>query len=211
MPKIKVFASCVALLGDLVDSRHSDRPTSHVALLEAIEQTNAKVPQLDPLRVTVGDEIQGVYATMGDALTASFTLRNILHGTTDIRFGFGGGEVRIVDAERGIQDGSGWILAREAINAAEESADDTPGIRSAVRDERPEANPLTEAMSQLIDAEIHRLGDGPRASLTALWNGLDNKSSAKLLDISPSANSQRVRTNAIRTLVEAMRALARLA
>lgn len=211
MPKIQAFPSCVALLGDLVDSRHSDRPAAHAALVDAIEQANAKVPQLDALRVTVGDELQGVYATMGDAFAASFELRNILSGTTDIRFGFGGGEVRVVDADRGIQDGSGWILAREAINTAEESADDTPGIRSAVRDERPEANPLTEPMSQLVDAELHRLGEGPRASLTAMWDGLDNKSSAKLLGISASANSQRVRTNAIRALVEAMHALTRLA
>lgn len=210
MPKIQAFPSCVALLGDLVDSRHSDRPAAHAALVDAIEQANAKVPQLDALRVTVGDELQGVYATMGDAFAASFELRNILSGTTDIRFGFGGGEVRVVDADRGIQDGSAWILAREAVESAEAADSDTPGIRTAIRDSRDEANPLTEPTSQLIDAELHRLGDGPRASLTALWDGLDNQSSAEALGISPSANSQRVRTNALRPLVAAMRGLAAL-
>lgn len=210
MSNIQVFPSCVALLGDLVDSRHSDRPAAHAALVDAIEQANAKVPQLDALRVTVGDELQGVYATMGDAFAASFELRNILSGTTDIRFGLGGGEVRVVDADRGIQDGSAWILAREAVESAEAADSDAPGIRTAIRDSRDEANPLTEPTSQLIDAELHRLGDGPRASLTALWDGLDNQSSAEALGISPSANSQRVRTNALRPLVAAMRGLAAL-
>ncbi len=200
----------MALLGDLVDSRHSDRPAAHAALVDAIEQANAKVPQLDALRVTVGDELQGVYATMGDAFAASFELRNILSGTTDIRFGLGGGEVRVVDADRGIQDGSAWILAREAVESAEAADSDAPGIRTAIRDSRDEANPLTEPTSQLIDAELHRLGDGPRASLTALWDGLDNQSSAEALGISPSANSQRVRTNALRPLIAAMRGLAAL-
>lgn len=210
MSNIQVFPSCVALLGDLVDSRHSDRPAAHAALVDAIEQANAKVPQLDALRVTVGDELQGVYATMGDAFAASFELRNILSGTTDIRFGLGGGEVRVVDADRGIQDGSAWILAREAVESAEAADSDAPGIRTAIRDSRDEANPLTEPTSQLIDAELHRLGDGPRASLTALWDGLDNQSSAEALGISPSANSQRVRTNALRPLIAAMRGLAAL-
>lgn len=193
-----------------MDSRVSDRPAVHDALLDAIEQTNAKVSQLDPLRVTVGDEIQGVYATLGDALAATFALRNIIADTTDIRFGMGGGAVRVVDAERGIQDGSAWILAREAVEAAEAADDDSPGVRTAIRDSRPAANPLAEAASQLVDAELHRLGDGPRASLTALWDGLDNQSSAKLLGITPSANSQRVRTNALRPLATAMRALTAL-
>lgn len=209
MPVIQVFPSCVALLGDLVGSRAGDRTRSHEAVLTAIEETNAKVPQLDPLRVTVGDEVQGVYASMGDALHASLELRNRLVGVVDVRFGLGGGEVRILDAARGIQDGAAWAQAREAIDAVEALAAEPGmgGLRTAISDSREAMNPLAEPLCQLVDAQLGRLGAGPRASFTALWDGLDNQSAAALLGISPSANSQRVTGNQLRPLLTAARAL----
>ncbi len=212
MADIQVFPSCVALLGDLVSSRSGDRAQSHEAVLAAIEETNANVPQLDALRVTVGDELQGVYASLGDAFRASLELRNRLAGTVDVRFGFGGGKVRILDEARGIQDGPAWSLAREAIDAAKALAAEPgrQGLRTAVRDGRDVANPLTEPLSQLIDTHLGRLRARPRATFTALWDGLDNQTTAHLLGITPSANSQRVTGNQLRSLLTAARALAAL-
>jgi hypothetical protein len=209
MADIQVFPSCVALLGDLVGSREADRPSAHAAVLRAIEEANAKVPQLDVLRVTVGDELQGVYATLGGAFAASFLLRNALAGRVDVRFGFGGGEVRVVDAERGIQDGSAWLLARQAIESAEARSREAGygGIRTAVTDARPVASPFAEPVSQLVDAHLHRLKEGPRATLTALLADIDNQAAASQLGISPSANSQRIVNNDLRPLAAAIRAL----
>ena len=197
---------------DIVSSRTSERRQSHVHVLEAIDATNAEVPALDQLRVTVGDEMQGVYATLGEALAASFTLRNRLVGHVDVRFGVGVGEVRIVDAERGIQDGSAWALAREAIDAVEQQSREPGwrGLRTAVRDETSSANPLVEPAVQLVDAHLAALGAGPRASFTALYEGLDNRQAAARLGISPSANSQRVTNNELRPLLAMVRALTAL-
>lgn len=212
MSKIKEYPSSIGLLGDIVASRHSDRKAAHASLLSAIEETNTRVCALHPLRVTVGDEFQGVYRSLGDALNASYELRNLLYPGLDIRFGLGGGDIQIIDETLGIQDGSGWHLAREAIEEAWRLGNSaaTAGIRTSIRDERGIANGLAEASAQLIDACLYALGDGPRRSLRAIYDGLDNQSSAKLLGVSPSANSQRVITNNLRPLARLMKEMTKL-
>lgn len=209
---MKRFSSCVALLADQIESRQTDRAATHPAILAAIEETNARVPTLDALRVTVGDELQGVYATLGDALTASHVLRGLLLGATELRFGLGGGEVRVIDAERGIQDGSAWWRARDAIDEVEKLAAEAgfSGLRTGIGDERDIANPLTVAMIRLVDAHLARLRDGAREALRSLLDGHNNQTAAKLAGISPSANSQRINNNDLRVLADAIETLGRL-
>ena len=67
------------------------------------------------LRVTVGDEFQGTYATLGEAVEAALRVRLALLPEVDTRFGLGRGEVTVLDARRGIEDGPGWWAARAAI------------------------------------------------------------------------------------------------
>lgn len=213
MSEMKVFTSCVAMLVDLVDSRSSDRLASHQALLDVLPQVNQEHPTLDPLRVTVGDELQAVYATLGDALAASYRLRLLLDGTVALRFGLGGGEVRVIDRERGIQDGSAWWRAREAIDGVEALAEQPQysGARTGIVDGRGEADDaLTLASVALVDAHLERLRSGVAVSLRAMLEGLDNRAAAELAGISASANSQRVRTNQLRPLADAMLALGTL-
>ncbi|RMB61120.1 SatD family protein [Tessaracoccus antarcticus] len=206
---MKVLPECVALLGDLVASRTTDRSHVHAALLRGIDETNARVPALDALRVTVGDEVQGLYASVGDALGASVALRNALFGTADMRFGIGGGDVRIIDDERGIQDGSAWWLARDAINAAEALAGQAgyTGVRTAVRDQRQAAVAAADGMVRLVDVSVDALRDGARRSLIGLLNGLENAEVARLEGITESANSQRVIHNSLRVLADAITAV----
>lgn len=206
MPKIQAFPSCVALLGDLVDSRHSDRPAAHAALVDAIEQANAKVPQLDALRVTVGDELQGVYETLDGALRAAYALRLAVAPEVDLRAGIGIGEVKVIDAERGIQDGSAWWRAREAIDAVRDRASDAGyrGTRTAVVGVE---EPLLEATVGLIDAHLSGLRGGTVGTLRGLLEGLSNAEIAEREGISESANSQRVANNDLRPLADAIRAL----
>lgn len=209
MAEVKVLTESVALLGDLVSSRTTERAELHETLLGVIDRTNEQVRSLDPLRVTVGDEVQGVYATLGDALRAAHTVRNELFGTADMRFGIGGGDIRIIDAERGIQDGNAWWLAREAIDFAENLAGQAGygGVRTAIRDERLTALPAAEAFAQLADSSLAGLRDGARRSLTGLLKGLDNAEVARREGISESANSQRVQHNDLRVLADAITAL----
>lgn len=202
----------VALLIDVVASRAADRSALHAAILAAADAANAAVPAVDPLYPTVGDELQGVYRSLGDALSAAFTLRLTLAPGWDVRCGLGGGEVIVVDAARRIQDGSAWWLAREAIDwVAERST--RPGyeaVRTAIRDERPAADPLADPTARLVDAHIARLRPAVVGTLRGLWEGLDNAAAAEREGISPSANSQRIRTNQLRPLVDTMRALGEL-
>lgn len=212
MSKVKKFTSCAALLIDQVESRHTNRSAIHPRILEAIESTNQEVTPLDPLRVTVGDEIQAIYATLGDALRASHFIRAELFDEIELRFGIGVGEVEIIDAKRGIQDGSAWWRAREAINEIEQLAAEpgTAGLRTGILDERANTNPLTVAAARLVDTQLFRLRAGAREALRSLLTGLDNQTSAKLAGISPSANSQRIINNDLRTLADAIQALGRL-
>ncbi len=212
---MKVFTSCVALLADIVDSRSSDRVTAHHAVVDVLSQVNQEHPTLHPLRVTVGDELQGVYATLGAALAASWRLRLLLEGKVELRFGLGGGDVRVIDAQRGIQDGDAWWRAREAIDGIEQLADDPQylGVRTGIIDGRDAATPfahLTVTSARLADVRFASLRTGARTSLRLLLEGLDNRRAAEAAGISASANSQRVRTNQLRVLADAIEALAQL-
>ena len=202
----------VALLADLVASRTADRTRLHDAVIEAAATVNDRVSSVDQLRPTVGDELQGVYATLGDALAASFTLRLSLAPTWDVRFGIGGGQVRTVDPELRIQDGSAWWLAREAIDWVHAFADAKGhgSARTAIRDERAQATPQADALVRLIDAHFARLRDGAVNTFGGMWAGLDNAAIAQREGISESANSQRVINNDLRPLLDAMSALTTL-
>lgn len=212
MGRIQLFPECTALLGDVVRSRDSRRAAVHDAILAAIETTNAAVPTLDPLRVTVGDELQGVYASVGDAVAATMMLRDELLGTAELRVGLGGGEVRVVDAERGIQDGSAWWNAREAIERAEETSR-RPGhraARTALVDGRAAANPLADPLLRLLDAELDRLSEATRRTWRDLRRGTPNLEAAAREQVSPSAISQRINDNGLRPLLDVVETLTAL-
>ena len=209
MTKVKRFPECVAVLVDIVASREGDRSASHAAILDAIEAVNSRTKPLGSLRVTVGDEMQGIYPTLGEALHATFELRDLLFGAVDLRFGLGGGDVEVVDFERGIQDGSAWWRAREATDHVRHLAD-LPGhasARTCIRDSRDVAVPAADELVRLVDAHLASLRDGSRRSLIGLLAGKDNAEVASAEGITPSANSQRVNSGALRPLADAIWAL----
>lgn len=204
-----------ALLADVVGSRDGDRERSHRSLLGAIDHTNRQHPALDDLRPTVGDEAQGVYDTLGHAIAAAYALR--LTAATadhpvDLRIGIGIGEVRTIDAQRNIQDGSAWWAAREAIETAETAADNSHFnyVRTHVIDARADANPLTNPTLRLIDAMLAELRPETLRTFRHLVDGMSNQDAAAQLGISAQANSQRVITHRMRTVAEAIQTLATL-
>ena len=129
--------------------------------MAAAEDVNLGVASLSPLTTTVGDELQGVYPTLGAALEAAFSLRLALAPRWEVRFGLGGGELRVIDAERGIQDGSAWWSARDALEWVEEQAGRKgyASARTAIRDGREQATPQADAMVRLVDASLARVRD----------------------------------------------------
>lgn len=112
----------VALIGDVVRSKqHGDRRALQERVLAALDAVNRKIPALQPLEVTIGDEFQGVYRSIPLAVQASLLLRLRLLPESDTRYGLGLGSFTVFDADRHpqSQDGPAWWAAREAIEYVE--------------------------------------------------------------------------------------------
>ena len=212
MAEKKVSRGAVALIGDIVESRtHRDRQALHDAVEAALQRANTDVPVDDPAVITLGDEFQGVYQTLGDALRASFLIRAQLHGTADVRFGVGRGAVSTLDPVRGIHDGPAYWAARDAIVLAEEKAGraQTRTSRTAyvAPDEPPEQVAAVQAALDCLDFMVGSLSTTSRQILGGLMQGHAQHDLAAAVGISPSAVSQRVRRDGIGVALEAMTTL----
>lgn len=195
--------ACVALLADLVDSRASDdRRALHGRVTAALAATNEQFRALDALRITVGDEFQGLYPTLGAALGASYAVRLGLGGTDDVRFGIGRGEVTVIDPDTNLQDGSAWWAARTAIEDVERRA---KGAHRALRTGvGPDADPLLVTCVETVDALLAGLDESGRAIAASLLAGATQADAAASLGVSPSAVSQRVARGGIAIVVDAI-------
>ena len=78
-----------------------DRRAAPQTVVAALSRVNDTVESVTPLRSTVGDGFQGVYAHLGQALWAAFLLRVDLAPDIDVRFGIARGKVKDLDVERG--------------------------------------------------------------------------------------------------------------
>ncbi|QIG38075.1 hypothetical protein G5T42_00055 [Microbacterium sp. 4R-513] len=108
----------IATIADIVGSRRLvDRADAQRMLDTTIEEIEKELPlALEPLRPTVGDELQGVYATLDHALASLLLLQLALPDDVGCRFGLGIGPVETFDSASGrLQDGPGWWAARAAI------------------------------------------------------------------------------------------------
>lgn len=203
-----------ALIGDVVHSRRAgDRHALHERLATALEQVNDLLDPVTPLRVTVGDEYQGGFATVGGALRASLRLRLALAPEADVRHGLGWGEVTVLQEEPRIEDGPGWWSARDAIHDVER-AEGRAGSRlrrTVFRRAEGTAGPdpaTLEAMLILRDQLVGGLDDRSLHVLRGLLAGTTQRDLAAELGVSASAVSQRVRSDGLAALVAADAALA---
>jgi len=108
----------IAVLADIVGSRRlSDRSAAQRVLDETIAGAEADLAlAAQPLTPTVGDEQQGVYRNLGDAMTSLLMIQLRLPDGIAFRFGVGVGEIRPVGSVHGdLSDGPGWYAARAAI------------------------------------------------------------------------------------------------
>jgi hypothetical protein len=112
------LAGYLAVLGDVVRSRdHADREDLQRELRDALDLANSRTAAVQPLALTIGDEFQGLYGNLADALEATLSIRLSLHLRADVRFGIGWGPLTTYDEKRAPfeQDGPAWWAAREAI------------------------------------------------------------------------------------------------
>lgn len=208
LTEVKDVASA-ALIGDLVGSRAvADRPALHARLTAALADVNADLDPPTPLRVTLGDEFQGVFATVGDAVAASLRLRLALLPAQDVRHGIGWGDVAVLDAAPRVEDGPAWWAARDAIHAVEQAQRHaaTRSRRTAYRlaagADGPDPRPV-EAALLLRDEMVGGLSPRSVSVLRGLLGGSTQRQVAEELGISASAVSQRVRADGLAALMAA--------
>ncbi len=213
MDEMKPDASLCVLIGDIVASRVStDRRAVHDAVVAALAGTEAVVPSVRGLRITVGDEFQGAYRTLGAALDAALRVRLALLPDVDVRLGVGRGSVTVLDAERGIEDGPAWWSARAAIEWVEATAERSPTrtLRTGYRAE-PDRGTADGGTADAVNAALlcrdHLVGSLSDRSLRLL-EGLmhPDTTQAELAEregVSASAVSQRVRSDGVGAVLAA--------
>src|SRR6476620_5870257 len=170
MNAMKDRASRCVVIGDLVGSRSApNRRALHRAVEKALVSANAAVPAVTELRITVGDEFQGAYATLGAAIEAALRVRLELLPTADVRVGIGRGPVQLLDAERGIEDGPGWWAARSAIEAVEQAAG-RPATCAPRTTRRPSSTlPPTPASRTRAAVAVTRMPSTRHCSVGTIW------------------------------------------
>ncbi len=206
MDEVKTDAS-VTVIGDLVGSRRSvDRPAIHARFQEAVAAVNAAYDPPVPLRIGTGDEFQGIFATLGDAIAATLRIRLALLPEVDVRQGIGWGRVVVLAEEPRVEDGPGWWAARSAIEALKGYERKAPlrAVRTAYAAAEGEPGPspdLVNAALMTRDQIVSGLSERGMSVLRGLLIGRQQQEIAEDLGISPSAVSQRIRADGIGVLL----------
>ncbi|CAM3222691.1 SatD family protein [Nocardioides dubius] len=197
------------LIGDVVASRAAaDRADLHRTMSAALEEVNDRFAPAVALRITVGDEYQGAFASLAEAVRASLALAVRIGEHYDVRHGIGWGEVAELQQEPRVEDGPGWWAARAAIDAvhAEQERPATSWVRTglgiAAESALPDAvEPAVRAGLILRDQALARLDGRSVSVLRGLLEDETQREIAERLGISPSAVSQRVRAEGLAALV----------
>jgi SatD family (SatD) len=213
MSKVKPEASSsvrATLIGDVVGSRRAvDRSAAHRTISRALHDVGAGA--IDPPAFTVGDEFQGSYPTVGEAIGAALSIRLAVAPDIDIRFGIGWGAVTVLDADAGIQDGPGWWSAREAIEwtATAQRQSGLALVRTSFRagaDTRGDIDAVNAAL-MCRDHLLGSLDDRSLRIVKGLLTDQTKKDIAAAEGVSASAVSQRAVRDGLDLIVEASRCL----
>lgn len=193
------------LIGDLVASkRHADRGAVQAYLAATLKRANRRLRPLQPLEVTVGDEFQGAFASVTEAVWASLVIRlELLTGeqAIDSRYGLGHGFATVFDAQRTptSQDGPAWWSARAAIERTKTRAKSarTSSPRTGFGFwEAPPGSPdrayasAVEAFLFTRDATVARMSARQRRLLLGVLHGRSQTELADAEGITQSAVSQ---------------------
>lgn len=206
-----------AVIGDILKSRgHSDRAALQKVLLSGLERVNDAVESVHGFHVTIGDEFQGLFSSLGTALSAALRLRIWLHTKgIEVRFGIGCGAVPVRDAGKApfAQDGPGWWHARSAIERVKkvERKNEWPrNWRTAMESDDPERDKLINAFLMCRDGLLDRMDKKDLVLIAGAFEGEASTSLAGKLEISESAISQRQQGHGIYAVLRAHEQLADL-
>ncbi|MGB3187017.1 MAG: SatD family protein [Ornithinimicrobium sp.] len=203
----------VTLLGDLVGSRRAeDRQSVHDEVTGALAKVSAD-HRGSTLAITAGDEFQGTFSHLGEAIAAAFAVRMLLEPRIGVRFGIGRGEVIVLDAEADTEDGPGWWAARSAIEYVEASAGQTGmgGLRTAY--EAAADDPVQPAVNAALvcqDLVLDSFDERTWTILRGTHRGMTQQQIADQLGISRQAVQQRRASSGIPMVLEAAAHLGKL-
>lgn len=201
--------SVATVIGDVVGSREApDRAHLHARLTEALAAVNDQFGPVVPLRITVGDEYQGVFSDVGSGLAAALRLRLALHPEVDVRHGVGWGPITVLSEEPRVEDGPGWWAARAAIVAVEEAGRSGMRVlRTAYRvaQDAPGGTDPDAVNAALLCQDALLAGASVRSwgVLDGLLRGMNQTEIARAEGISGSAVGQRIRKDGLAALVAA--------
>lgn len=197
----------VVLIGDVVGSRAAgNRRTVHARLRDALDAVNEELAPVEPLRITVGDEYQGTFTHLGDAIAATLRLRLALLPDLDVRHGLGCGKVEVLEASPRVEDGPGWWAARAAIEevAVEEERPALRTLRTAYQLADGAHGPDPELVNGALvgrDGLVGMMSPRALSVLRGLLSGSTQREIAEAEGISASAVSQRVRKDGVGLVV----------
>jgi hypothetical protein len=207
----------VAVIADIVGSRRAeDRSAAQLRVEETLEAVASTVPALRDLRPTVGDEFQGVYASLEGALRAVLVVRLFLPDGLDCRFGLGSGRAQSVSSTTrdDLQDGSAWWAARRAVDVAHGlQAGRGPTARSwfsageDAEDHVLHSEGLVNAFLLSRDEILTGMTERNRIIARRLFQGARQTDIAAELGISQSAVSKVIRHKGVGSLIHGARLL----
>jgi hypothetical protein len=215
MSEMKSQPSIATVIGDVVRSRTSpDRFELHGRLVTLLDHANKALRPAVPLRITVGDEFQGCFTTVGEAVHATLWLRLHLAPHAELRHGVGWGEVAVLAERPRVEDGPGWWAARAAIEWVKLEAGKASmrhlrtAYRPATQDEEDGqiGGPDPALVNAALMCRDQMVGSASERSLRLLRGMLTGQSQvelAKAEGISASAVSQRVRNDGLAVIIAA--------
>lgn len=178
--------SYLAVIGDIVRSRATeDRQGLQNRLSEALERVNDRHSRGLASRfvLTVGDEFQGLLSEAEPLVRLMAQLRAAVH-PTELRFGLGIGPLHTELRPEALgMDGPCFHRARGAIERARE-------LGTPVEAEAPQERPALAVYSLLYGELRRRWTERQRQVHDLSLSGLDGRTIAQRLEISPSAVSQ---------------------
>jgi predicted DNA-binding protein (UPF0251 family) len=195
-----------AVIGDVVGSRQAtSRLRLQQRLDKALAAVNEAMASVQPLTPTLGDEFQGMYGRVEDAIEASFRLRVELVGKVDVRVGIGWGTLRTQDASRTPfgQDGPCWWRAREALQElarTERSNQEPSSLRTVCRTGNVQEQPYN-AILVLRDQILSSIDEGDATILKLLISGASQQEAAARLGVNKSSVSRRMQSHGLAALL----------
>ncbi len=198
MDRIVDIMQVAAVIGDVVGSRQvPDRAALQTGLgnlLDGVGRSGAT-----HLGMTIGDEFQGRFASLSDAVSASLDLHLGSAGLARLRIGIGWGDLAIDSGHETQfgQDGPAWWRARDAIERLEEMSGPARTLMATATKWDDMLNQYLTLRDNLLDD----LDETDAAIARGILAGRTQRDMAGELRLHESSVSRRVNGHRINVLV----------